>query len=162
EALERQAAPPGRASLPAPGPSPGLPVGTLAPDFQLANLAGGHQRLSDWRGRRVLLIFFNPRRGFCSRMVPDLAALPIDPGGSRGRAAAGKPDPAIAPPGRNGRRKHTGNRSLSESRLNRGGLPAGTPAPAFRLPRLDGGEISLEEYRGRRVLLVFSDPHCGP
>jgi peroxiredoxin len=25
-----------------------------------------------------------------------------------------------------------------------------------------GGELSLEEWRGRRVLLVFSDPDCGP
>ena len=30
------------------------------------------------------------------------------------------------------------------------------------MPRLDGGELSLDELRGRRVLLVFSDPHCGP
>ncbi len=42
------------------------------------------------------------------------------------------------------------------------GLKAGTSAPSFRLPRLDGGELSLEELRGKRVLLVFSDPHCGP
>src|SRR5262245_36009476 len=83
EMLERQLAQPARASLPAPGPPPGLPVGALAPDFRLANLAGGHQRLSDWRGRRVLLIFFNPRCGFCTRMVPDLAALPTDPAGGR-------------------------------------------------------------------------------
>jgi len=41
-------------------------------------------------------------------------------------------------------------------------LKAGTLAPAFRLPRLDGGELALEDYRGRRVLLVFSDPECGP
>jgi peroxiredoxin len=42
-------------------------------------------------------------------------------------------------------------------------LTAGTPAPSFRLPRLDGeGERTLEEYRGRRLLLVFSDPACGP
>src|SRR5213593_3017727 len=81
ETLERQVARPGRGSLPAPGPSPGLPVGALAPDFQLASLAGGYKRLSDWRGRRVLLIFFNPRCGFCSQMVPDLAALPVDPAG---------------------------------------------------------------------------------
>src|SRR5262249_7875842 len=26
----------------------------------------------------------------------------------------------------------------------------------------DGGELSLAELRGRRVLLVFSDPTCGP
>jgi peroxiredoxin len=37
-------------------------------------------------------------------------------------------------------------------------LKAGTSAPSFRLPRLDGGELSLEELRGKRVLLVFSDP----
>jgi peroxiredoxin len=54
------------------------------------------------------------------------------------------------------------SRSLARSRLNRDGLKAGTIAPGFRLPRLAGGELSLEELRGKRVLLVFSDPHCGP
>jgi len=55
-----------------------------------------------------------------------------------------------------------GNGSLARSKINRSGLKAGTRAPEFRLPRLDGGELSLEQLRGRRVLLVFSDPHCGP
>src|SRR5207247_1794831 len=55
-----------------------------------------------------------------------------------------------------------GNRSLARSRINRDGLKVGTLAPSFRLPRLDGGELVLEELRGKRVLLVFSDPHCGP
>jgi len=58
--------------------------------------------------------------------------------------------------------KGKANKPLSESRLNRSGLKAGTPAPKFRLARLDGGDLALEEYRGRRVLLVFSDPGCGP
>jgi peroxiredoxin len=53
-------------------------------------------------------------------------------------------------------------RSLAESRIVRTGLPAGTPAPAFELDDVRGGKISLEDYRGQRVLLVFSDPHCGP
>jgi peroxiredoxin len=53
-------------------------------------------------------------------------------------------------------------RSLSESRIERNGLRAGTPAPAFRLPDLQGQPVSLDDYRGRHVLLVFSDPHCGP
>jgi peroxiredoxin len=35
-------------------------------------------------------------------------------------------------------------------------------APGFSLPELDGHSISLEEYRGRRIILVFSDPNCGP
>ena len=55
-----------------------------------------------------------------------------------------------------------GNRSLARSKIARNGLKAGTPAPLFRLPRLDGGELALEDLRGSRVLLVFSDPHCGP
>jgi peroxiredoxin len=236
ETLERQVAQPARDSRPAPGPPPGLPVGARAPDFRLASLAGGDKKLSDWRGRRALLIFFNPRCGFCSRMVPDLAALPVDPvgdhplplvvtsgsaeenrrlvaehglrcpvllqeggelaaryraagtpmgylldeegriasemavgaeallalAGTGGPAEHGTSSPGSAAPGSNGRTKHRGNRSLSESRLNRSGLAAGTAAPPFRVPRLDGGELCLEEYRGERVLLVFSDPHCGP
>ena len=55
-----------------------------------------------------------------------------------------------------------GDRSLAGSRINRSGLSPGTPAPGFRLPRVDGPEISLSEYAGRRVLLVFSAPDCGP
>ena len=53
-------------------------------------------------------------------------------------------------------------RPISESRIEREGLKAGTPAPRFELPDLAGGNVSLAEQRGRRVLLVFSDPDCGP
>lgn len=42
------------------------------------------------------------------------------------------------------------------------GLPPGTLAPAFTLPDLLGNTISLADYRGKQVLLVFSDPNCGP
>jgi len=59
-------------------------------------------------------------------------------------------------------RIHKGNRPLSASRINRSGLSRGTIAPAFTLPLSDGGEISLADYRGRRLLLIFSDPNCGP
>jgi peroxiredoxin len=41
-----------------------------------------------------------------------------------------------------------------------GGLEAGTLAPKFTLPRLDGGRLSLDDYRGRPLFLVFSDPFC--
>jgi peroxiredoxin len=54
------------------------------------------------------------------------------------------------------------NRWLVFSGIGGSGLKAGTPAPAFQLPNLQGRMVSLEEYRGRRVLLVFSDPQCGP
>jgi peroxiredoxin len=53
-------------------------------------------------------------------------------------------------------------RPMSESRIEREGLKAGTPAPPFELPTLRGETASLAEQRGRRVLLVFSDPDCGP
>jgi peroxiredoxin len=52
--------------------------------------------------------------------------------------------------------------SLKKSQLLREGLPAGSAAPDFRLPRVGGGELSLSQYRGRKVLLLFSDPTCAP
>jgi peroxiredoxin len=55
------------------------------------------------------------------------------------------------------------NRSLARSKIRRDGLKAGTPAPDFRLPRLNGrGELALSDLRGRPVLLVFSSPGCSP
>jgi peroxiredoxin len=62
----------------------------------------------------------------------------------------------------NGRKGLAGARPLSESHILRTGLPIGSVAPSFTLPHADGGELSLEEYRGRRVVLVLSDPDCGP
>ena len=59
-------------------------------------------------------------------------------------------------------RVYKGNRPLSASRLNRSGLKQGTIAPAFTLPLLDGGQVSLDAYRGKRVMIVFSDPKCKP
>jgi peroxiredoxin len=53
-------------------------------------------------------------------------------------------------------------RPLNESHIERNGLKAGTRAPDFHLPDLKGHSVSLEDYHGRHVFLVFSDPHCGP
>jgi peroxiredoxin len=60
------------------------------------------------------------------------------------------------------RKRLPGERALAESRIERKGLKAGTPAPGFRLPDLNGHMVSPEDYRGRKVLLVFTDPHCEP
>jgi peroxiredoxin len=54
------------------------------------------------------------------------------------------------------------NRWMVLSGLGGSGLKAGARAPVFTLPDLEGRMVSLEEYRGRRILLVFSDPQCGP
>jgi len=64
--------------------------------------------------------------------------------------------------GRGGRRQLPTERPLSESRILRSGLAPGTPAPGFDLPAVSGGTTSLAGFRGRGVLLVFSDPACGP
>src|SRR5262245_37020299 len=61
----------------------GLTVGTPAPDFELPDLAGQKHKLSEFRGKDVLLIFFNPKCSFCTKMAADLAALPMDGGGGR-------------------------------------------------------------------------------
>ncbi|HEX5221932.1 MAG TPA: redoxin domain-containing protein [Verrucomicrobiae bacterium] len=283
----------------------GLPLGSDAPDFELPDLSGQRKSLAQFRGRSVLLIFFNPDCGFCREMMPKLAAvaagfqpaveggilppgtgislaesqesskasppvannsagleaqlnggpggpppqllilttgdaeknreffaghrvgcpvllqndgevakayqahgtpsgylisaegriasplamgadallaLATDPRSSRGNEAQtsshppstlnSQPgdghllSPALSSNGREGENAGAarfGNRSLAHSKIKRDGLKAGTPAPDFRLPRLDGGgDLSLEELRGRRVLLVFSSPGCGP
>ena len=224
-------------SAPAPQPAApampqGLAVGTPAPIFELPDLRGELKKLSDWRGREVLLVFFNPQCGFCVQIAPQLAALAreakspssllpvvvttgdaeanrkllaehgIDcpallqkqmevaslfqvsgtPIGYRldtegniaseiaigGDALLRLAKPAEAPgeskaaANGNGHAAHQGNRDLASSKIARDGLPPGSIAPDFRLPRIDGGELALADYRGRRVLLVFSDPGCGP
>jgi peroxiredoxin len=229
----------------------GLQVGNEAPSFELPDLAGETRTLAQFRGRPLLVIFFNPDCGFCKDLVPKLAALSPHPvplplgGGEGGRSLGEEPlqlliistgdreanrqlvderkldypvllqkqsevatayqangtpsgylisedgkiasqlamgaEPLLAlanggpqpqpRPHRNGegsvplgeRANRFANRTLARSKIKRDGLKAGTPAPEFRLPRLDGrGELGLSDLRGRRVLLVFSSPNCGP
>jgi peroxiredoxin len=229
ESIEKLLAP--RAAAPR-KKAAGLPRGADAPDFDLPDLAGVRRKLSDFRGMELLLIFFNPKCAFCTKMAADLAALPAEGGDERpvpvvvttgdagenqklveqfgirclvllqkemdvasqyraqgtpmgyridgeGRIASeltvgAEPLLKLAAPisaHRNGspalangsaKEQKKGDPSLARSRLQRGGLKAGTLAPEFRLPRIDGGELSLTDLKGRRVLLVFSDPDCGP
>jgi peroxiredoxin len=201
----------------------------LAPDFELPDLAGTKHSLAEFRGRKILLIFFNSQCGHCANMAAGLARLPVEPKpgvplpvviiqGDRAAnekmirehgircpvllqessevdsdfQASGTPTGYLidekghiasglsigaedllalatgkqADCGKCNGQANSGrgkaNRRLEHSRINRSGLKAGTPAPPFRLPTLDGKELALEDFRGRRVLLVFSDPECGP
>jgi peroxiredoxin len=40
------------------------------------------------------------------------------------------------------------------------GLGAGVQAPSFELPALEGDPVSLEQFKGKRVLLVFFSTSC--
>jgi peroxiredoxin len=229
ESIEKRLPPRNESKPREPG---GLPVGSAAPDFELPDLTGARHKLSEFRGRNILLLFFNPTCGFCTKMAADLAALPLEgsdqqatpivvttgdleqnrelvdqygirclvllqeemkvasqyraqgtPMGYRidaaGRIAsvlavgaepllnlAAAPElhqlkPAAHANG-SAAHGHEPDPSLARSKLNRSGLKAGTLAPEFHLPRIDGGELSLTDFRGGRLLLVFSDPNCGP
>ena len=210
----------------------GLPIGASAPAFELPDLAGVRHKLSEFRGRDALLIFFSPKCGFCTKIAADLAALPTD--GADGRpipivitnggsdenrklveqfgirsivllqegmevaarfGAHGTPmgyridaegriaselaigaeallglatllalQPSKTSANGNGAPHHAKqpHPSLARSRINRDELKAGAVAPEFRLPLVGDGELALTDLRGRRVLLVFSDPNCGP
>jgi peroxiredoxin len=217
-----------------------LPAGMIPHDFDLPDLAGHRVTLSQWQGRRVLLIFFDPTCGFSRELLPDLAALPPDgddrrpmpllvsrggaeanrrlmrahgvrcrvlvqedrevadvyavagspmgyligadgrlattllvgpdalleqagvarPAGAEAANGTGAANGAGAPAGARAPRLYT--RWAASPPQTWSGLPPGTPAPDFRLPRIDGGELALRDFRGRRVLLAFSDPACAP
>jgi peroxiredoxin len=227
EALEQQLAHVGAsAAMPQQAMPAGLAIGSTAPAFELPDLFGNHKKLSDFLGKQILLIFFNPGCSFCQQMAPQLASLlPVKPTplivttgngedtrklfqehGIRSTAlvqeqmqtasqyqAAGTPmgylideqgkiaspiavgaeallalaasaegPMAVAVHPSNGHQVFKGNRTLADSHIKRNGLKPGTPAPGFRLPRIDGGELALEEYWGKRLLLLFSAPDCGP
>ena len=227
ESLERRLAEQG---ILAEGVNPGnlgMPPGSVLNDFALPLLGGGTMTLSQWRGRKVALIFLSPRCKHCEKLLPDLAAVfsegaEADPapviistgsveenqrffgehriacpillqedsevaalylamatpmaylvdehGATLGHAAVGptailsllRDQGRAADAPSNGHSRVGSHRSLASSQINRDGLKAGTPAPEFTLPALDGSEISLSSFRGRPVLLVFSDPNCKP
>jgi methylamine dehydrogenase accessory protein MauD len=52
--------------------------------------------------------------------------------------------------------------ATTPSRLGRGGLKQGKKAPDFTLPSVAGGEMSLHDFAGRRVFMVFTQSGCKP
>jgi peroxiredoxin len=53
-------------------------LGDPAPPLQLPDLAGHPVDLADFRGRKTLLLFWNPGCGFCQEMLDDLKAWEAD------------------------------------------------------------------------------------
>jgi methylamine dehydrogenase accessory protein MauD len=52
--------------------------------------------------------------------------------------------------------------ATTPSRTGRGGLKPGKKAPDFTLPSVAGDEVSLHDFAGRRVFLVFTMSGCKP
>lgn len=55
-----------------------LQIGQAAPSFKLSALNGGFVELDDFKGRDTLLLFWNPKCGFCGKMLPDIKALELN------------------------------------------------------------------------------------
>ncbi|HXW16593.1 MAG TPA: redoxin domain-containing protein [Terriglobia bacterium] len=53
----------------------GTPPGTVLNDFALPIMGGGTMTLSQWRGRKIVLIFLSPRCKHSESLLPDLAAV---------------------------------------------------------------------------------------
>jgi methylamine dehydrogenase accessory protein MauD len=48
------------------------------------------------------------------------------------------------------------------TRVGRNGLRPGKKAPEFTLPCTPTGEVTMQHYAGRKLLLAFMQPGCGP
>ncbi|HST26204.1 MAG TPA: redoxin domain-containing protein [Gaiellaceae bacterium] len=225
----------------------GLPVGSQAPEFALADLEGTEKTLETYKGEPFVVAFFSDTCGYCLAMAEDIGKIKdksrslvlishgnkekhlelaaenkwhsdvlIEPdytimqeyrvlGTPQGylvneegqiaselttgadnilallKAKPLRPEDAPAEAAGNGHvhgaELAAGNgadpagapvmtvprvKDVSESNITRDGLPAGSMAPNFLLQDLDGNKHALVEYRGKRVLLVFSDVECGP
>src|SRR6266540_1745528 len=53
----------------------GLAPGTPVAPFSLPDLSGRVVPLEEFRGKQVLLVYWNPECGFCDLIAPDLARL---------------------------------------------------------------------------------------
>jgi methylamine dehydrogenase accessory protein MauD len=53
-------------------------------------------------------------------------------------------------------------KATAPTRLGRSGLRLGKKAPDFTLLSIAGGEVSLHDFGGRKVLLVFTQTACSP
>src|SRR5437016_13944397 len=51
----------------------GLSLDSLAPQFDLPDLAGQRHTLAEYLGQQSLLVFFNPACGFCRDLMTRLA-----------------------------------------------------------------------------------------
>ena len=54
---------------------PSLKIGDPAPPLRLRDVRGRDFSLDDWKGHSGVLLFWNPRCGYCTQMLPSLKAV---------------------------------------------------------------------------------------
>ena len=70
----------GNGQVPAQQAVPAGPkIGEPAPPIKLPNLKGSKVNLAAFRGKKTLVLFWNPGCGFCQQMLDDLKALEVNP-----------------------------------------------------------------------------------
>jgi peroxiredoxin len=125
-----------------------------------------NRRFVEERGLRCRILLQAGRNGGIAAFagIGTPAAYLIDEHGRVAKPMALGADevPSLAREAAGRHLKLSTERPLAESRIQRDGLPVGTPAPDFSLPAVTGGTVSLDQFRGSPTLLVFSDPECGP
>jgi peroxiredoxin len=67
------------APVPAAPPAPPSRIGQPAPALKLPDLDGKTVDLASFKGRKTLLLFWNPGCGFCQRMLEPLKSFEADP-----------------------------------------------------------------------------------
>jgi len=143
------------------GPLPkGLPLDSPAPPFELPDLEGRPVSLEQFKGRRLVVIFFSPQCNYCVEMLPHMTDLPAE-----GRE--GGPVPVVITRG-----------DLDENRLlarehglrctvlldAEGGIAAayGTLATPTGYLIDEQGTIASELMAGARKVLGLTDPNWVP
>jgi peroxiredoxin len=132
--------------------------------------AESNRRLAEEFGLKCPILLQSDAQPIAAfRQLGTPVAYLLDENGSVAEALVSGADPVLelvrrlaTPRQASQRRGLPGERPLTESRIERNGLKAGSLAPAFSLTDIYDRTVTLESYRGRRVLLAFTDPHCGP
>jgi len=183
------------------GKSRGLPLGSDAPQFRLADLRGTEYKLEDFlgAGKPLLLIFVEPGCDSCHTLLSKAANWQNSYGDKIGLVivSRGGMEIDLANESRHGVQRVLlqKDREVSES-YKVAKIPAavlvepdgkiasslatgqeaiqalvrmtilpppvkiGETAPSLSLPAIEGGAVGLEDFRGKRMMILFWNPAC--
>src|SRR5436190_2108854 len=120
-------------------PAESLPLGSLFPDFELADTAGKRVRWADYRKRKrpVLFVFVSPDCGPCNALYPEIKEWRLDL-----------------------TKEHL---YFANSNGHETPVKIGERLPEFSIPDLNGEPVTRETFTGKDSLVLFFSmtcPHC--